>query len=380
MKKTIVILSHVTSSNSPYCDYVHSHAMALKKEGYKVIVFACVNYFPLLSLFKKNKRFLFNMYKGTKEIDGIKVIYKKKLSFSKFFYNSRFNLNGFFYYLAIKKIFKRIMKNHDVVLIDAHTFKVEGYAAYRLKKKYRIKTFITCHGSSFNDSFKTENGRRQIKKISKVIDSYVCVSDKIKKQLETLDITNAVVIYNGINLFKRKKLKKENNIITVGSLTPNKNIDVVIAAYKIVKEKFPEVKLTIIGTGSDLDKLKIMAADDSHISFLGHIPNSKVHDNLEKNLIFILPSSPEGFGIVYAEAMYNKCITIGTKGEGIDGFIRNGENGFLVSIDYLEIAKIVCEILDNPSKYNNLQMKAFLDAKKLTWQNNAKKYIELLGG
>ena len=379
MKKTIVILSHVTSSDSPYCDYVHSHAIALKNEGYKVIVFACVNYFPFLSLFRKNKKVLFNMYKGIRKIDGIKVIYKKRLSFSKFFYNSRFNLNGFFCYLSIIRDFQKIMKNHNVVLIDAHTFKAEGYAAYRLKKKYQIKTFITCHGSSFNDSFKTKNGRKQIKKISKVIDNYVCVSNKIKKQLKTLDINNAVVIYNGINLFKRKNLKKENNIITVGSLTPNKNIDVVIKAYKIVKEKFPKVKLTIIGSGPDLDKLK-NAATDLHIDFLGHVSNSKVHDNLAKNLIFILPSSPEGFGIVYAEAMYNKCITIGTKGEGIDGFIKNGENGFLVNINYLDIAKILCEILDNPSKYNDLRMKAFLDTKKLTWQNNAKKYIELLGG
>ena len=50
MGKTIVILSHVTSSNSLYCDYVHSHAIALKNEGYNVIVFACINYFPFLSI------------------------------------------------------------------------------------------------------------------------------------------------------------------------------------------------------------------------------------------------------------------------------------------------------------------------------------------
>lgn len=379
MGKTIVILSHVTSSNSLYCDYVHSHAIALKNEGYNVIVFACINYFPFLSIFNKNKRFIYNKYKGKKEINGITIFYKKKLSFSKLFYNSRINYNGFFYYLSVKKLFKSIIKKWNVVLVDAHTFKVEGYAAYRLKKRYSIKTFITCHGSSFNDSFNNKNGKRQIKKIGQIIDNYICVSEKIKNQLNTLDISNAVVIYNGINFFARKNLKRENNIITIGSLTFDKNIDVVIKSYKIVKEKHPKLKLTIIGDGPDMNKLKNLAKDDQDIIFLGHVSNSIVYENLEKNLIFVLPSSPEGFGIVYAEAMYNKCITIGTKGEGIDGFIKNGVNGFLVDIDYLKIANIICYILDNPSKYGNLQVKAFLSAKKLTWQNNAKKYIELLG-
>ena len=109
------------------------------------------------------------------------------------------------------------------------------------------------------------------------------------------------------------------------------------------------------------------------------MPNKEVYKYLEENLIFLLPSSPEGFGIVYAEAMYNGCITIGTKNEGIDGFIKNGENGFLVNIDEKEITELILKILNNPTKYSNIQNNAISSIQKLTWENNVNQYLELLG-
>ena len=45
--------------------------------------------------------------------------------------------------------------------------------------------------------------------------------------------------------------------------------------------------------------------------------------------VFVLPSVGETFGMVYLEAMSQGCITVCTKGDGIDGIIKNGENGFL---------------------------------------------------
>jgi glycosyltransferase involved in cell wall biosynthesis len=45
--------------------------------------------------------------------------------------------------------------------------------------------------------------------------------------------------------------------------------------------------------------------------------------------VFVLPSVGETFGMVYLEAMSQGCITVCTKDDGIDGIIKDGENGFL---------------------------------------------------
>jgi glycosyltransferase involved in cell wall biosynthesis len=44
---------------------------------------------------------------------------------------------------------------------------------------------------------------------------------------------------------------------------------------------------------------------------------------------FVMVSKKEAFGLVYLEAMGKGLISIGTKGQGIDGVIRDAENGFL---------------------------------------------------
>ena len=62
--KTVVILTHVTFDNSPYCIYVHEHAKELVKQGYRVIVFAIIHWFPLLSHFQKYKKDFMKRIKG----------------------------------------------------------------------------------------------------------------------------------------------------------------------------------------------------------------------------------------------------------------------------------------------------------------------------
>lgn len=60
--------------------------------------------------------------------------------------------------------------------------------------------------------------------------------------------------------------------------------------------------------------------------------------------IFVLPSVGETFGMVYLEAMASGCIVVGTKDDGIDGIIKDGENGFLTFPISDEIRKNLLKI------------------------------------
>lgn len=385
--KTIVILTHVSFDDSPYSRFVHDHAKAMKKQGYNVIVLAVISWFPVLSHFQKRKKmFMKNIKKESKiqKIDGINVIYKKAISFSNFLYHSKINLNGYFYYKSIKKIFRKIYKKEDIVLIDAHVFKTEGYVASKLKKKYpEILTTLTLHGSSFYYNTRTKNGRKQIKKVFHIVDYIVCVSDKLQKIAKNYN-NNTVLIYNGVKDYKFQEVNKEQykyNIICVGMLYFEKKQDITIQALKKLKEKYVNLKLTIVGDGPERENLKNLVSklnlvDD--IDFKGHIENDKVLKLMNESYIFIMPSINEGFGIVYLEAMKAKCITIGTKGEGIDGFIKNGKNGFLVNPEIDEIVKLIDEIYSNKYNLDEIRKRAFYGVSQLTWENNAKKYIKLL--
>lgn len=388
MKKTILLLSHVGFDNTPYCSYVHSHAKALVKKGYNVIVLASLRWFPFISIIKKRRKKYYENYKGEKIIDGVKVIYFKSLSISKLFRDSKINFNGLFYYLAIKKKVNKIMKSENVVLIDAHTFKIEGYVASKLKSTYKnIPSIVTCHGTSFYITYDTEKGKKYIKNIASNLDWIICVSEDFKRKLSAIGVNNTKVIYNGINFFNEfknstKKVKKDyNGIITLGSLIKRKNINIVIEAFEKIYKINKNARLTIIGEGilkqnlmNLCDRLKV----SNVVNFKGQISNQEVYKLMKENNIFVLPSVREGFGICYLEAMYNECIVIGTKGEGIDGFIKDKQNGFLVSPNVEDVSKVMEYIMGNREKCEVIRKRGKEDAKKMTWAKNAFEYEKLI--
>lgn len=372
-KDTIIILSQADFNNKKisYTSYVHNHALSLQKEGYNVVVLASITIKP------KN---MLKKYVKEQIIDGVKVIYFKRLGFSNLLYNSKINLNAISYFLGSNKIIADLVKKENVILLDAHTFKIQGVAASKLKKIYNIPTFVTLHGTSFDRNLHFRNGINSIKKVANSIDYYICVSKKIEKQLDDLNIKNKKVIYNGVNFNKNLTYnKKKFSIITVGSFTYDKNIDVIINSFKKILNQIPNCHLTIIGDGVLKDKLyEIAYPIRDKITFTGFLPNNEVLEYLSISNVFILPSSPEGFGICYIEAMSNRCITIGTKGEGIDGFIKDGVNGFLVNINEEEIANLIIEIFNNKYDLEKIREAGKNDARKLTWKRNANEYIKLI--
>ncbi len=380
-KETIIVLTHVQLDNSYYCGFVHNHAKSLVNLGYNVIVISPTTY----KFSKKYWQTVKGKTKGVKNYDGVTVHYFKRIGVSNFLYKSKINLNGIFYYLSARKIINKIFKDYNVKYIDAHMFKVEGFVARILKKKYKVPVLLTLHGTSFMKNLTFENGKADIVNTSKTIDKFICVSNKIANELKKLEISNYEVIYNGINYYKLDpNIKKEkNSIISVGTLIPRKKFDLTIKAFYNISKIYSDATLTIIGDGPMKSEL-IKLVDDLKISdkvfFYNRLANSEVYEHYAKSFIYLMPSINEGFGIVYAEAMYNRCITIGTKSEGIDGFIENGKNGFLIEPDEQKITKLLCDILEEKYDLNLISENAKGSAEKLDWDINAKKYIKVIEG
>lgn len=134
-------------------------------------------------------------------------------------------------------------------------------------------------------------------------------------------------------------------------------------------------------SGIEENNLKTLVKEkglEKIVTFHGEISNDEVLELMNKSYIFLMPSIAEGFGIVYIEAMKAGTIAIATKGEGIDGFIKNGENGFLVNVDVDEIEKLISDIYSNKYRIEKIRKKAYNDSENLTWDNNAKSYIQFI--
>ena len=127
------------------------------------------------------------------------------------------------------------------------------------------------------------------------------------------------------------KIEKNNLIISIGRLTRQKNLILLIRAFKKILIKYPNYHLLLLGEGEqkkllteETKKLKIQ----ERISFLGYQKN--VYKYLLNSDCFILTSLWEDPGFVILEAALSNTLIISSNcPNGPNEILSNGQNGFL---------------------------------------------------
>lgn len=167
------------------------------------------------------------------------------------------------------------------------------------------------------------------------LNTWGCRNKRVREYLTSCGRT-PVPVYTGIEaellgspeeIAARKQQPGGLKLIYVGQLIPLKNVDTLIEAVKRLGGK---AELTIVGDGQERARLEEMAAGCENITFTGWLPREEALQRMKQADIFAMVSSPETYGMVYLEAMAQGCIPIASRGEGFDGLIRDGENGFLL--------------------------------------------------
>lgn len=166
----------------------------------------------------------------------------------------------------------------------------------------------------------------------------------------------------------REKFKIQKNcfiILSVGRHVSRKNFDLVIKAIDIIKKTHPNIDLKyyLIGEGESTKYLKDLTKKlklEDQIKFLGFIDIYRRNQFYKLSDVFVMPSttereSIEGFGIVYIEANYFNCPTIGTYSGGITEAIINGKTGFLIKPNDLnELVEKILFLYNNKIKRQNM--------------------------
>jgi phosphatidyl-myo-inositol dimannoside synthase len=107
--------------------------------------------------------------------------------------------------------------------------------------------------------------------------------------------------------------------------------DLILAAAKL-RAAHPTLALVVVGTGDDLPRLKqLAAAQNVAVTFLENLPRPELAACYARADIFALPSTGEGFGLVYLEAMAFAKPVVGVASGGALDLIRDGKNGLLVA-------------------------------------------------
>ena len=189
-----------------------------------------------------------------------------------------------------------------------------------------------------------------------------------------------------------ERLKEENtksfenpiSIISAGRLVEYKMIDVALAA---AVKAFDGVEFDFVVAVDGPMKAKLQNYIDTnnqqkHMHLLGRIDRDELQNRMHASQLFVLISKHETFGLVYLEAMLQGCIVIASKFGGVDGIIRDGENGFLCEEgNEQEMIQIFNRIKGlTKEEKQRLSQNAVTTAKHFSEYDVAKRYLENITG
>ncbi len=159
----------------------------------------------------------------------------------------------------------------------------------------------------------------------KKIDLIICQTDVMKNQFVKFNpkiskSTKLDVIPNPIDL-KTIQIKSQEEsgvynfdyIVSAGRLIPEKGFDVLIQAFKSVRESYPKLKLVILGSGNELESLKSLATNLNLIEqvvFAGYSDNVYKHFKAAK--LCVVSSRIEGFPNVLLQMMSQNTKVVST--------------------------------------------------------------------
>ena len=204
-------------------------------------------------------------------------------------------------------------------------------------------------------------GKKFIEKYYSRADRAVFQTSDAKNTYPENIAEKGAVIFNPIspNLPEPYDGERSKNITTFCRISRQKNLPLLIDAFKNVHEDYPDYKLRIIGSPQNADDESVFEDIKKQISDLSleesviFEPFSKdVHSLIIKDAVYVNSSDYEGMSNAMLEAMAIglPCVCTDCPIGGANAVIKDGENGLLVKLgDSRELSKAIKKVISDKS-------------------------------
>lgn len=191
-------------------------------------------------------------------------------------------------------------------------------------------------------------------------------------------------------LLQRYQLKNTDTVLmTLTRLAAReqyKGYDMVIESLPGLLKEHPGLKYLVVGKYDEkerarLDTLIQQKGLQGRVIFAGFIPDKELAGHFNLADIYIMPSTKEGFGIVFIEAMYyHKPVIAGNKDGSVDALL-SGQLGLLINPDSsVEVSNAINEMLADKEKYNPDQKKLMNHFSYPVYKEKWRKVLEEVQG
>ncbi|MCE7699524.1 MAG: glycosyltransferase family 4 protein [Methanobacterium paludis] len=243
---------------------------------------------------------------------------------------------------------------------------VSSYEKNKGKKFYLIQHYETWGGPP-----------DKVKKTYTMGLHNIVISSWIKEKLENLGADIDAIILNGVNFndfYPDKKMKKDDElrVLMPYRVEKWKGISDGVKAFKLVKEKFNNIKLVTFGP----KPLEGELPED--VEFHVYPTGNELRKLYNSCDIFLFPSHCEGFGLPPMEAMACELPVVSTDVGAIKDIALPGKTA-LVSNPYepIDLSKNIIKLIKNESLRKEIAKSGYEYIKQFNWVTATDKLEEL---
>jgi glycosyltransferase involved in cell wall biosynthesis len=373
----VLVVSHLYPSPARAgSHFVHEQVLALRGLGLAPSVISPTGFAPR-PLRVNDRLRARGATPAAATIDGIEVRYPRVLLLPRRLFMQR---SGDLFYRGLRPLVPAL-RAEGFDLIHAHQALPDGAAAKLLAADLGVPYLVTVHGGDVNVNL-TRPGPVRDRTVGALrgAAAVVGVSGAVTRRLAGIVPPDRLhTVSNGVSglepVAPADFWPGRPVVLSVANLYASKGHATVLDALARLAPTHRDILYAVVGDGPQRRHLEARARElglSARVRFLGWIAHDEVLALMARADAFVLPSAPEGFGLVYAEAMAQGTPVVACRGEGPDDFVEDGESGLLVAPrDAAAVAAAIALLLDDPATAARLAAAGRAAVADLTWQRNA---------
>ena len=276
------------------------------------------------------------------------------------------------------------LNQFDFIFTIFHPFHLVPKAAVEAAKKLDIPSIVKVDDAIYEKASGIKSLQRKIEKMinGKTLraGTKILVSNNETKKI-IIDEYNVMqekisIVPNGVDLsmFNITKKKNPKKVVFAGAMYYHRGLDVLLETIPLVIEKIPDAKFVLLGSGTEMDKLKEIVSKnklDNSVEFKGWIEREKIPENIADASIGIGPLrltevTSRALPIKVLEYMAVSLPVIAQKGTLPNDVLENEKNGFFIE-NHIELAEKIILLLNEPKKVQNMGAHSLKLVQKFSW-------------
>ncbi len=250
----------------------------------------------------------------------------------------------------------------------------------RLLKKRIVLTF---HGGGAEGFFKRKQGL--VKRYLSRTSANIVLSGFIGRVFDQYEIPYKVVpnILESDDSAFRARTEIKPKFISIRSFSETYNIKCTLEAFDVVKKKYPDASLTLLGDGPLRLELEQYVIDHhlQNVTFVGQVPNTEIYRYLDDADIMVSSSRFDNMPVSVLEGFKAGLLVIASNVGGVPYMIEDGKNGLLFDSDNdAQMAEKMIAAVEQPEASIRMIERARHCLDDYKWENCRGKLLALYKG